>query len=120
MRPLSETYSSDGPREDDAWVAVREPLRHFLRDKVLAHLLSNVTHYGSGYSEETFHAIALGATMKQVQLALGDPLNRAVYRGGEIWYYSEQGDPLQDYLVRGLVFDRSGNVAEKLTDFYID
>jgi hypothetical protein len=40
--------------------------------------------------------------------------------GGEIWMYSEQGDPRKDYLVRGFEFSKERIVTDKLSDFMID
>jgi hypothetical protein len=118
--PAQETYAPNDAQSRSR-AAATEPLRHLLRDKVLTRILPNVTTYSPGYTEATFQAIALGTTMEQVKLALGDPPYRGpASGGGEIWLYSEQGDPSKDYLVRGIGFDKDGYVIEKLSDFTID
>ncbi len=122
IRSSRGTYSPDDAYNDGAaCTEAIEPFRHFVGTKSWVRIFSNVTTYSSRYSETTFQAIPLGATMAQVQTALGDPLNRSMAPGGgEIWMYSEQGDPRKDYLVRGFEFSKERIVTDKLSDFMID
>ncbi|HEX6899357.1 MAG TPA: hypothetical protein VF789_06570 [Thermoanaerobaculia bacterium] len=88
------------------------------------------TKYSSGFNEEVFAKITVGARKQDVLEKLGEPLDRKSFpepimkkafpNGGEAWYYSRHGPESKSYFVRVIVFDGQGRVARKSRYYYVD
>jgi outer membrane protein assembly factor BamE (lipoprotein component of BamABCDE complex) len=87
---------------------------------VLALIDEHDTEFAAEYTEEAFDSLRLGATRDDVERLLGAPLEIWERFGFEMWAYSKQVDPENNYLQRIVTFDSSGRLVEKHRAFYVD
>lgn len=81
------------------------------------------TVYSSKFSESAFRRIHEGELRAEVLYALGEPLEREVYKddGSEYWYYSRHGSKCKNYWNKIIVFDAgTGEVKKTISEFYSD
>ena len=79
------------------------------------------TIFAAGFSEPTFRALDLGASMDEARKHLGEPLSHSTASNGRIiWHYSAPAKPSSSYLVRTLQFDAGGKLIRKGSDYYLD
>jgi outer membrane protein assembly factor BamE (lipoprotein component of BamABCDE complex) len=80
------------------------------------------TIYAPRYSEERFRDVRAGQRYEEVLVLLGEPLERRRYGqdGIDYWYYSRHGPRYNNYWNKIMIFDHSGRVTKKISDFYSD
>jgi hypothetical protein len=78
------------------------------------------TVFTAGYSEAAFRRIRSGATAREVEVALGKPLEIATDGAGRsVWRYSRSGSDTH-YRSRIVVLNQNGVVVDVAAEFYID
>ncbi len=76
------------------------------------------TEYAPGYSEDAFRAVEIGDSSEEVLCLLGQPL-RVYGLNGEVLSYSRSPSG-SNYLMRDIVLDSEGRVAEIWSQIYWD
>jgi hypothetical protein len=86
-------------------------------------LFPHDTVYSSNFSENAFRRIHEGEPRAEVLHALGEPLEREIYKddGSEYWYYSRHGPKYKNYWNKIVIFNvETGAVKKTISEFYSD
>jgi hypothetical protein len=86
------------------------------------------TVYAPGYSESRFHRIRVGMTPAEVEMIMGEPLQKGDWGcltpspstgDRDTWRYSNQHDYTANFWRRWVIFEK-GKVVDVVSDFWVD
>ena len=85
---------------------------------ILPIFFPDTTNYASGFQEQAFDGICIGADKDEVLKVLGNPLQQDVWDGLERWRFTKS-EADSHYRMRQITFD-NGIVVSKQSYYYID
>ena len=115
------TYDLVQPNRNTPHGWMKLAVVRYVAEAILPYISSERTAYAPGFREEVFRSLKKGISEEDVRRALGEPLLKRTFPDGQrIFYYSQQGTPRDNYLVRNVVFDAQGRLLALHTEFYVD
>lgn len=81
------------------------------------------TAWAPGYSGWAFRGLGVGDSQAQVLTKLGEPLEKSerIYDGRRTIYWKYTVSPTKShYHMRWILFDASGRIEAKVSEFYVD